>query len=176
MKETPLDYSRAQIYLLKCLTTGKQYVGHTTQSLSQRLDAHRYSYKHWKKTGKKWMTSFDILEGGNYEITLLETYPCNTSDELTARERFWIESMDHVNRVIPIRTDEEWKEYFQVYYQANADKVKERMMKYYQANRDQIKEKIKEKFECPCGGRHTRGDKAKHGRTQKHQKWLTTQK
>lgn len=106
-----MDYSKGKIYQLKCLTTGLIYVGSTTkQYLSQRLVAHKSDFWNWKNGKKGYVTSFQILEGDNYEITLLESFPCKTNDELRAREKHWIQSLDCVNKVIPCRTRAEYKE------------------------------------------------------------------
>ena len=41
------------------------------------------------------------------EITLIENFPCYSLDELRARERYWIERLDCVNKVTPCVTREE---------------------------------------------------------------------
>ena len=83
------------------------------------------------------VTSFKIIENGDYYIVLLESVNCTNNDELKARERFHIENNVCVNKVIPGRTDKE-------YYQANKEKIKEKIKEHYQANKEKIKEKIKE--------------------------------
>jgi hypothetical protein len=35
------------------------------------------------------MSSFEIIEEGDYTIILIELYPCDSKDELFSRERFW---------------------------------------------------------------------------------------
>lgn len=48
--------------------------------------------KHLEKSNKKnYTTSFKILENNNYEIELIEDYPCGSKRELEARERYWSE-------------------------------------------------------------------------------------
>jgi len=54
------------------------------------------------------------------------------------------------------------------WYEANKDKVKIKHAEYHQANKD----KINKKFNCECGGKYTHTSKARHLKTNKHQKWL----
>jgi hypothetical protein len=56
-------------------------------------------------------------------------------------------------------------EYNNDYYKNNNEYFKD----YYQVN----KEKINTKYICECGGRYSHSSKARHDKTQKHQKWLT---
>ncbi len=57
------------------------------------------------------VTSFKILETGNYDIVLIENYSCDNKDQLLAtRERYKIETLDCVNKVIPKRTGKEYEQ------------------------------------------------------------------
>ena len=105
-----LDYQRGKIYKIQCHKTGKQYIGSTTcRLLCQRLASHCESYlKHSTGYGS-YTTSFEILKGGDYSISLMQSYPCSCKDELLQRERHYIERMDCVNRNVPGRTKQEYK-------------------------------------------------------------------
>jgi len=126
------DYSRAKIYKI---TAGElTYIGSTTQpTLARRLAGHVGDYKQWKAGKMNFISSYPLIETGQYEITLIELFPCTSKDELTARERFHIESTVCVNRHIPGRTYKEWCE-------ANADKLREQWKTYHEANKDTIRE------------------------------------
>jgi hypothetical protein len=62
--------------------------------------------------------------------------------ELQARERYYIENNECVNKIIPNQTKKEWneknqekiKEYNQEYQEKNQEKVKEYKKKYYEKN------------------------------------------
>jgi hypothetical protein len=54
------------------------------------------------------MTSFQIIERDNYKISLIELFPCNLKDELSAREGYYIRNIKCVNKQIPGRTQKEW--------------------------------------------------------------------
>ena len=56
------------------------------------------------------------------------------------------------------------KAYKQAYYQVNKDKAKA----YREENKDKLDKYYKEKFQCDCGGKYTRGHKVQHQKTKKH--------
>eukprot|EP01046_Picozoa_sp_COSAG06_P016157 COSAG06_NODE_1061_length_10874_cov_7.752390_3_plen_158_part_00 len=107
-----VNYKNGKIYKLKCNITNKVYIGSTAERLlCQRLRYHVKSYNRYILNMNKshYTTSYDILENGNYTITLLEKCPCESKDELHARERYHIERNECVNKMIPLRTKHEWK-------------------------------------------------------------------
>ena len=143
-----VNYANGKIYKIVCNITGKVYIGSTTLSLSQRLVQHRTDYNRWKNGKRDFTTSFGIIENGNYDIVLIEEYPCENKENLYQRERFYIESINCVNKYIPTRTLKEYyienadkiKEYHKIYYIDNADKIKEQKKLYHQKNKEKIKE------------------------------------
>ena len=105
------NYQLGKIYQIVCLTTGQKYVGSTTQkTLAVRLAGHNKSFKCWKNGKYHFTSSFTILEQGNYQIELLETFPCNSKDELNAREGHYIRTIECVNKCVAGRTRKEWRE------------------------------------------------------------------
>ena len=144
-----VDYKNGKIYKIVCNTTGLVYIGSTCETtLAHRLAKHKSSYNSYINGKQDFITAYKILEYGSYEIVLLELYPCNTKDELHARERFHIENInDCVNKVIPTRTHIEWvknnknhvNEYQRQYYEQNKDILKMKVNKYYEKNSDLIK-------------------------------------
>tara|TARA_R110000796_G_scaffold130448_1_gene246064 strand:+ start:68 stop:658 length:591 start_codon:yes stop_codon:yes gene_type:complete len=190
-----VNYNNGKVYKIVCDTTALVYVGSTTKNyLSQRLDQHRRNFKYWKNGTCRYVTAFKVLENENYTIVLLEAVNCETKDQLTARERFYIESNVCVNKHIPLRTQKEYreankeqtkeyretnKEYFKEYHKeyrkTNKESIAEKKKDYYEANKeankDTIAEKIKVKIACECGGTHTVGNKSHHCKTLKHMKY-----
>ena len=133
------DYSKSKVYKLVCNITGLVYIGHTTEHyLSQRLNWHRTHYRIWLKNNKSTSccSSFDILKNNNYNIILIENYPCKTIEEIQARERFYIESNKCVNKNIPTRTQKEYRE-------TNKDKIKAKQKEHYINNRNIYVEQFK---------------------------------
>lgn len=89
------DYKDSKIYLIYSKTTKRGYVGSTINPLQTRLSKHITDYRGFKGLIKKrnYRTSFEIFEDGNYNIYLLENYPCKNKDYLLKREQAWIERM-----------------------------------------------------------------------------------
>ena len=144
-------YLNSKIYKIICKNTGRQYIGSTSQAyLSSRLKGRESTYKKWIQSGRgNFMTSFDILDGGNYKIQLVEVYPCTTKYELHQRKRYWVLNTICVNKVMPNRTPKEYYhdnlngllEYKRNYYKNNRELIKNIRKVYYQQNKDKIKEK-----------------------------------
>jgi len=144
-----MSYQRGKIYKIVCNTTGLTYYGSTTEpTLARRLATHNGDYKLWKKGLRKGMTtSFKILENNNYEIVLVELYPCDSKDELHKRERFYIENNECVNKYIPARTPHEYKEYFKEYFkeynEEHREEIKKKSKKHYEEHKEEINERRK---------------------------------
>jgi hypothetical protein len=121
------------IYQIYDNTNGNKYYGSTKQKLSKRLSDHRDSYKRFLNGKYSFTTSFKILENGDYTISLIEQVNFNDKIELTARERYFIENNECVNKNVPNRTVKEW-------YKYNKEQIKEERKEYYEQNKDKIKE------------------------------------
>jgi len=153
-------YDNAKIYRIVCNETGLQYIGSTCRTLSARLSAHKSNYKCYLNGNFHFITSFKILENDNFDIVLLENLKnCKSKDELHQRERYYIDSMECVNKFIPGRTQKEYqKEYGKKHREENKD--------YY---REQTKKRGQVIINCPCGCTYKGlSVKARHERTKKH--------
>ena len=126
-----VNYSLGKVY--KIVGNGKIYVGSTCKKLlCQRLAAHNSAYKKWKEGKTNYMTSFQIIERGNYSYSLIETVVCEDRKQLEQRERYYIENNYCINKNIPGRTVKERyeanrddkKEYDKIYRKNNIDKKK----------------------------------------------------
>ena len=154
------DYQNGKIYKIISHNSDQDiYVGSTTQMLCKRLTGHVTNFK---KNGP--VSSKNVLRHGNYQILLIENYPCNTKEELTAREAYYVRQFNCVNKNVPGRTREEWyednKDKIAKYYEDNKDKISERHKKYYEAN----------KILCDCGCKVNRKYMNKHKNSNKHVK------
>ena len=130
-----VNYQQGKIYKIVCNTSGLVYIGSTCQkSLSQRLSEHVSNYKQYLIQKKNYISSFELIKHGNYDIILIENSPCNTKDELYMRERFQC-----VNMVNPIRLKEDNKKYNKKYYQENQEREKLRRKKYLEENKEKVK-------------------------------------
>ena len=149
------DYQQGKIYKLISPHTDKIYIGSTAKKyLCQRLGGHKTSLEYKMKTGKGSNSSHDLIRLGDVEIILLEAYPCNSRDELRARERYWIEQANNMNlinvRKKPYITVEERRQY-------------------------SLDRKLK-RYNCVCGSINlNHGDKKNHIATDKHQTYMMIQ-
>lgn len=94
-----VNYEQGKIYKITCEKTGNIYIGSTTKKLiCQRLAEHVNQYKYYVN-GKNvtYISSFEIIKENLYTISLLENYPCQSRNELTARENHHIRTIKCVN-------------------------------------------------------------------------------
>ena len=181
-----VNYNESKIYKVISDCGNLIYVGSTTKPyLSTRLAQHKSLYKSYKKQSKDNKITvfrlFDEYEPENCQIILIENVNCNSKNELHARERYYIESLDCVNKNIPCRLGKEYyyKEYYKEYNKVNEEKMKEYQKEYYDNNKEsklqylkehyqQNKDKFNEKHSCECGGKYTQGNKSHHFSSQRH--------
>ena len=154
-------YANAKIYRMVCgeLT----YYGSTTQSLAERKAKHKASYRCWKKgVGKNYTTSFMLYEIGDPVIVLVEDCPCERKEQVHARERYYIENNECVNKFVTGRQPHE--------FPSNQPEVrKAHNTAYYAEHKEKQIEKQKTKYECVVCGKTLRTDgKAYHERTKFH--------
>ena len=164
-----VNYQLGKIYKIVCNVTDLVYIGSTCEPiLARRLAGHMSEYKRYQKGKyKRYLASFDILSNNDYDIVLIESYPCNTKDELHARERYWTNQFKCVNKCKNQGLFNELgqKEYFKIYNK-----------KYKTLKEDQIHAKECEKHNCACGGSFTHHHRANHLKTKKHQQYLEENK
>ncbi len=147
-------YEQAHIYAIYDIEDQNLIYYGSTCDLKARILVHKES-NHNKCTSKQ------IIERGNYEVVILETYENIDEYDLHERERWYILNKVCVNKTIPHRTIVE-------YNQDNKEKIAQGKKEWNQNN----KEKMKEKFNCECGGKYTYRHTAQHMKSQKHQKWV----
>ena len=146
------DYSKSKIYKIVCNITGETYYGSTVQSVAERVGKHRDTFKLWKNGKGGHTKSYDIIERGDYDYSLVENYPCDSKEQLHSRERYWIENFECVNKCIPGRTKKEYREdnkekiaeQNKEYKEANKEKIAEQNKEYKEANKEKIAEQNKE--------------------------------
>ena len=101
-------YSRGKIYAIICRKTGRKYIGSTCEpTLARRLAKHVTNFKSWKQNKKRFISSFVIIKNGDYNIVLLELYPCNSKDELRMCEQKHINSCECINKIKAFQSEEE---------------------------------------------------------------------
>jgi hypothetical protein len=155
----PIDYSKGKIYKIVDYTNNNNYIGSTCEPiLARRLAGHVNCYRSYLNGKQNFVTSFKILENGNYNILLIEEYPCETKDQLLAREGHYIETLDCINKCrAGLLNELGLKEYKKKYHIDNIEKV------------HKFKNK---KYDCVCCGKYTYANKIQHLNTPKHQNYL----
>ncbi len=135
-----VNYQLGKIYELVCLMTGKRYIGSTTKEyLSQRLAGHISESKSCKPTRAK-----EIIEGNNYKILLIEAYPCNSKDELKAKEYEHMNKIECVNKIKNFGIVDP-REYQKNHRKQNKQSISEQRKKHYELNKDMILEQNKKR-------------------------------
>ena len=160
MPKSSIKYQNTIIYKIVCndLNVKDVYVGHTTdfrkrknqhKSNCIKEDNHRHNLKIYKT----------IRENGgwdNWSVIEIEKFPCNDSNEASARERYWFELLQaNLNMFYPQRKKEEYiennkehlREMQKIYRCTNKDKIKELQKIYRENNKDNVKEYKKEFYE-----------------------------
>lgn len=192
-----VNYQLGKIYKIVDTITNECYTGSTCQpTLAKRLAKHVAAYNQYCNGKEHWITSFSILANNNYEIALLEHFPCESKEQLHSRERFHTRSITCVNKIRNqgLLAEVGKKEFRRLidkeYYENNKEKVSERKKIYRDQNKDKVseyarlynenhKEQIKHRrtaiHQCDCGGRYQTMNKSQHSKTKKHTSWLNRQ-
>ena len=176
-------YQRAKVYKIISQDTDKIYIGSTiVPTLAQRLAKHIADYGYYKVGKRSFISSFEIIKYPDYKIVLLESFPCNSRDELLAREQHHIDiagdSCVNMRKAYITLSEEEYvkqynKEYNilnkdkidernKTYREENKDKIQEIGKQYYKQNREEIRAKRAKKIECDCGVLFSQSYKLKH--------------
>ena len=173
-----VNYKQGKIYKIECNVTGLIYIGSTCKKkLSQRMTGHRSQYKKYLNHKGKYYSVFKVMENDDYDIILIEDYPCNSKDQLFARERYYTNETECVNLckgqglLLELGKQEYNKQHSVKYRSENAVQIKEKKRVYYENNKD----KLNEKFTCSCGGKYICRSRLRHFKTKKHLKYLEEQ-
>ena len=195
------NYQLSKIYRIEPNNSecdGDVYYGSSCEPyLSRRMQNHRADYKRWLNGKRLKTTSFELFQKygvENCSIILVEKFPCESKEELHAREKFYIKNNECINKHIPLRTKKEYREEnadkIKQYFKINAEKIKEQKQQYNKKNAIKIKENKKEyrqnksvmlkehknkPFNCICGSIFRHDDKARHLRTLKHLAYIEQQ-
>jgi hypothetical protein len=97
------NYETGKIYCIKAKDCNKCYVGHTKQPLKVRLQKHKTDFKgYYGIDGLKprsYRGSFEVLCESDFDIYLLEDYPCENKKELEKQESKWMFKMSSVYEI-----------------------------------------------------------------------------
>ena len=140
------DYSKGQIYKVVDNELNVCYIGSTTQKLCKRMAQHRKDFKKYLNDSSYKNTSiFTIFQSygvENCKIELIEKYPCESKEDLMAREGYFIKAIDCVNKRIAGRSSKER-------YEDNKEVVlaKCKIYREHEDRKEQIKEKKRQNYQ-----------------------------
>jgi len=169
-----VNYKNGKIYKIVSDNTDKIYIGSTTQKyLSTRLSTHVSHFKDANRKQSEKCLSHKILEAGNYRIILIESYPCESKDELRAREQYHIElNKDHVvnnqrahlsnTKDITVSCKDDEKEYNRQRYANNKNSFSQAARAYYQKNKEACKARSSKLWHCDICDKGFKGHRARH--------------
>jgi len=123
------DYKNGIIYKIVCEITGEVYIGSTKQSLEDRIIFHIREYNN--------TCSKQIIDRNKYYIEHLETYPCNSKQELCRREGEYQLMFECINTKIAGRTHAEWRI-------DNKERITKQKSEYYLDNKEKLSQQHRE--------------------------------
>jgi len=141
-----VNYGNGKIYKIISDQTDLIYIGSTTRKLCDRKCNHKSLMK---------CSSREILQYEDAEIILIESYSCNSKEELKSREQYYMDKFrkdgfNVINKNRAIGLDENRKKNnAKDYYEKNKDKIKDLSKNYHQNKRckTKLKEKDKRRYE-----------------------------
>jgi hypothetical protein len=163
-----VNYQLGKIYKIKDLDSNECYIGSTCEpTLAQRLAKHVANHTAYTKGTGSYCTSYSIIGREDYDIVLIENYPCNNKDELHARESHHTQTMNCVNKIknqgiINEIGQPEYqkeyrkenknclKEYQKQYHFQHKEKRQEYNKLYHEAKKDSLKQQQNAKCLCCC--------------------------
>ena len=106
------------------------------------------------------------------KIILIEAYTCNNKDELTARERYWIDELKpSLNKCKPTETEQEYRirtqEKNKRSHERNRESRLQKQKEYWHTTTN-----YKERVTCECGAVMSRQSLTRHRKRDSHQAWV----
>ena len=163
MPKTPMDYGKTIMYKIVCndLTIKDCYVGHTINMVKRKC-AHKYACNNEKNKAHNLKIYKIIRQNGgwdNWNMVLVEKFPCKDSSEACKREREVYEELDaKMNMIRPYFTQEEHKkygkeyredhkEYYKQYREEHKEYYKQNYKKYWEEHKEELKKYHKQYYQ-----------------------------
>ena len=188
-----IDYNKTEIYKLihkDDINNENIYIGSTTNFRTRKC-SHRQRCTNEKSKKHHFKVYQNIRNNGGWtewNMLLVEKFPCIDKRESLVRERFWIDHFkSKLNSDIPCRTQKEWgidnkekvDEYKKKHYIGNKEEITKYKKEWYNDHKKEISEKqkikyekiaeqMKEKIECECGCFVRKNGILRHKKNEKH--------
>ena len=155
MAESSRNYQNGKIYCIRNCKSDDIYIGSTTQALSKRMEKHRSDFKKKNMTIPRLHEQMNEHGLENFYIELVEKYPCESLEELRAKEGEWIRKRGTLNKCVAGRSREQYREdnkeqireTKQQYWINNKEQLTEKNNQYYYDNKEPIQEQRKEYYQ-----------------------------
>jgi hypothetical protein len=143
-----MDYQNGKIYVIRNHINDLVYIGATTQSLAKRFSVHKDASR--RNFTIQLYKAFQEIGIENFYIELIENCPCNSKNELHAREGFYIRHFDsYINGYNARISGRNGKDYYnenkeiiaekcKIYREANQEIIRERKKRYCEENKEKI--------------------------------------
>ena len=140
------DYQKSKIYKLVSNKTEDIYIGACLVDLCKRLSGHKSQTN--TCSSRKLFKDDAIVT-----IVLIENFPCNSKNEMKARELFHITNNECININKPFITDKqvirgEGTEWRREYYESNKEAMIKHQKAYNEANKEEVSGQQKEYYEA----------------------------
>ena len=159
MPKNKVDYANTIIYKIVCkdLDIKDCYVGSTTNFKSRKTQ-HRLSHNNPNLKSKYNMKVYRCIRDNgyweNWDMVMIEQYPCENKYQQFKREREWIEKIKPSlnNNKLLNQTKQDRKDYMTEYRKIHSEKLKQQELDYVNRNREEINRKANMKLPCDiCG-------------------------
>ena len=170
-------------YRLVCRdpTVTEVYVGHTTSEVDRRSSHKSKCHNEKSKQYNYFVYRFIRDHGGfeNWQLIVHEKKPVKDIFEAVLQERKWVEFYKAtLNSNVPNRTHAESKA---AYRAEHRDEINKKNAAYNAEHRDESaawsaanSDRLKEKHECPCGGKFTTQKQCQHNKSKRHVAYIAT--
>jgi group I intron endonuclease len=172
MTEKPNMYHKGKIYKIVNDINDDIYLGSTVKQLSNRMGGHRSKAKQFPE--RKIYITMNEIGIAHFKIILVESYKCETKDELRAREDYYINLLKPaLNMIMAFRTEDQLKEYKQGYQQDYQEMNKDILIEQRKLYRKEHKESIQlQRTVCVmcevCNIEINKAHKSRHNKSKKH--------
>ena len=174
------DFSKAIIYSIchKDLTiTTKAYYGSTCKTHKRRWSKHLSDYTRYKKGLCEPCAVVDLFDEygvDNFEMKIIELYPCENDLQLRIKEDEYIKNNECVNKNNAVKNAEKQTATAKQYKTEHKLQTSNVGKLYYQKNKDKIlaqqktKEKDKTRMICECGMDIYKASRWRHNKSAFH--------
>lgn len=162
------DYSKSIIYKIcsRDITIKEIYIGSTSNDLRRRKWEHKSLCNNDNlESYNRYVYQFIRQNGGwcNFDMVMIEEYPCDNKTQLHSRERYWIEELNaSLNKSIPTRQRKE-------YNICCKEKIRKQLKEYSKIHKQEIKDYKSQNYYCStCDKNMIFGSKSNHNKSKKH--------